>query len=115
MIVDEVKLTVQAGHGGKGMVTFSKVKFMLGPTGGNGGTGGDIYFEGVADLGALRQFRYRKVCEANKGEHGRNQLNDGANGDDLILFVPVGTVAHIAENRKNIEITKIGQFNYFNT
>lgn len=109
MIIDDVKITVVAGHGGKGMVTFSKTRKTLGPTGGNGGNGGNIFLQGVADLGALRQFRYKKVCEANNGQNGKSQLNDGHDADDLILFVPVGTVCHNLINEKNIEITKIGQ------
>ena len=65
MIVDDIKINVTAGHGGKGMATFSKVKFALGPTGGNGGIGGNIFIEGVADLGALRQFRFKKDSVSN--------------------------------------------------
>jgi len=113
MIIDDVKITVVAGHGGRGLAVFSKTKKTLGPTGGNGGNGGNIFLEGVADLGALRQFRYKKVLEAKNGEHGRNQLNDGAKADDLILYVPVGTVCqNLTDQRihkKTIEITKIGQ------
>ena len=113
MIIDDVKITVVAGHGGRGLAVFSKTKKTLGPTGGSGGNGGNIYLEGVSDLGALRQFRFRKVCEAKDGEHGRNQLNDGADADDLTLYVPVGTVCHnLTEQRahpKTVEITKIGQ------
>ena len=108
MIVDDIKITVTAGHGGKGMVTFSKVKFALGPTGGNGGTGGDVYIEGVADLGALRQFRFKKDHQAKNGENGKPGLHDGSNAEDLILLVPTGTVCHI-NNKADIEITKIGQ------
>lgn len=109
MIIDDVKITVAAGHGGRGLAVFSKTKKTLGPTGGSGGRGGNVFIEGVSDLGVLRQFRYRKVCEAKDGEHGRNQLNDGADADDLILYVPVGTVCHNLINGKDIEITKIGQ------
>jgi len=113
MIIDDVKINVIAGHGGRGLAVFSKTKKTLGPTGGSGGRGGNIFIEGVSDLGALRQFRYKKVCEAKDGEHGRNQLNDGADADDLILYVPVGTVCHnLNEQRshpKTVEITKIGQ------
>ena len=102
MIVDDIKITVQAGHGGKGMATFSKVKFALGPTGGNGGIGGNVFIEGVADLGALRQFRAKKDFSARNGENGKSGLHDGNNADDLILFVPVGTVCHNLVNGKKI-------------
>lgn len=91
------------------MVTFSRTKFTLGPTGGNGGRGGNIFFEGVADLGALRQFRFKKNIEAGNGEHGKSQNNDGHDAKDLTLLVPVGTIIHNLTNNKDIEITKIGQ------
>ena len=119
MITDDVKITIPAGNGGNGLATFSKVKFALGPTGGNGGIGGSIFIEGVADLGALRQFRFKKDYFAEDGENGKSGLHDGSNAKDLILFVPVGTVCHIlgtpasakasAGKEKDIEITKIGQ------
>jgi GTP-binding protein len=109
MIVDDIKITAIAGHGGRGLVTFSKTKRTLGPTGGSGGRGGNVLIEGVADLGALRQFRFKKEFEARDGQHGKSRLNDGHDADDLILFVPVGTVCHNLTNRKDIEITKIGQ------
>jgi GTP-binding protein len=109
MIIDEVKINVSAGHGGKGMSTFSKVKFTLGPTGGNGGIGGNIIIEGVADLGALRKFRAKKDYKARDGENGKSKLNDGFNAEDLVLFVPVGTVCHNLTTKKDIEIIKIGQ------
>jgi GTP-binding protein len=109
MIVDDIKITVEAGHGGRGIVAFSKIKGEKGPMGGNGGMGGNVFLEGVADLGALRQFRFKKDYYANNGENGKSGLHDGANAEDLILQVPVGTVCHNLTNQKNIEITKIGQ------
>jgi GTP-binding protein len=109
MIVDDIKITVEAGKGGNGLAAFSRVKFVKGPTGGNGGSGGNIFFEGVADLGALRQFRFKKNYSAKKGGNGTAALRDGANADDLTLFVPVGTVCHNLTAGKDIEITKIGQ------
>ncbi len=109
MIVDDIKITATAGRGGNGLAAFSRVKFVKGPTGGNGGNGGNIFFEGVADLGALRQFRFKKNYSAKKGGQGTAALRDGANADDLTLFVPVGTVCHNLTIKTDIEITKIGQ------
>jgi GTP-binding protein len=109
MIIDDVKITVIAGHGGKGLVAFNRTKMSQGPTGGSGGKGGSIFIEGVSDLGALRQFRFKKENKAKDGQNGKSQLNDGHDAEDLILFVPVGTVAHNFTNGRNIEITKIGQ------
>ena len=109
MIIDDVEITVIAGHGGKGLVTFSKTVRTLGPTGGNGGNGGSIFLEGVSDLGALRQFRYKKENKAKDGQNGKSQLNDGHDADDLILYVPVGTVSTNKDTGKTVEVNKIGQ------
>ena len=109
MIIDDVKITVIAGHGGKGSVAFSKIKMSRGPTGGNGGNGGSVFIEGVSDIGALKQFRFKKENKAEDGQNGKSQLNDGHDAEDLILYVPVGTIAHILQTGKDIEINKIGQ------
>jgi len=109
MIIDDVKIKVTAGRGGRGLVVFNKTKMALGPTGGNGGNGGSIFLQGVSDLGALRQFRFRKDIKADDGENGRIQLHDGQNAKDLFLLVPVGTVCHNLKTGKTFEITKIGQ------
>lgn len=108
MIVDEVKIKAIAGKGGKGLAVFSKIRKTLGPTGGSGGSGGSVFIEGIGDLSALRQFRFRKEHRADDGENGRPALKDGQDAKDLILRVPVGTVCHI-NRKKSIEITKIGQ------
>lgn len=109
MIIDDVNILVIAGQGGNGLAVFSGTKMSQGPTGGNGGNGGSVFIEGVSDLGALKQFRFKKENKADNGQNGKSQLNDGYNAEDLILLVPVGTVAHILEIRKDIEINKIGQ------
>ncbi|OHA50551.1 MAG: hypothetical protein A3A97_03185 [Candidatus Terrybacteria bacterium RIFCSPLOWO2_01_FULL_40_23] len=109
MLVDDVTIKVQAGDGGKGAVAFHKTKMSLGPAGGSGGDGGNIYFEGISDLGSLQQFRYRKEFFAQSGKLGGHQLNDGPNGEDIILKVPVGTVIHNKTKGTNSEITKIGE------
>jgi GTP-binding protein len=101
MLVDEVKIRIKAGDGGRGSVAFDKNKMAIGPTGGSGGTGGSIFFEGVSDLGALRQFRFRKELEAQNGEIGRGQFVDGKTGQDLILKVPVGTVIKVENTDKS--------------
>lgn len=109
MIVDDIKINVTAGHGGKGMVTFSRIKFAKGPTGGNGGNGGNVFCQGVADLGALRKFRFKKDYQAPDGENGKSGLHDGRHAEDFILHVPVGTVCHNLTTGKDVEITKMGQ------
>lgn len=109
MIIDDVVVSIKAGDGGDGLAVFSKTKMSQGPTGGNGGNGGSVYIEGVSDLGALRQFRFKKEVEAENGQKGKPQLRDGHDAEDLILYVPVGTIAHILETGQKIVINKIGQ------
>jgi len=109
MLIDDVKIKVKAGDGGRGAAAFSHTKMTLGPTGGNGGHGGNVYFEGVSDIGALRQFQFKKELCANNGKNGKTSLNDGADGEDLILKVPVGTVIHNLSIGEDVEIIKIGQ------
>ncbi|MEK7479387.1 MAG: GTPase, partial [Patescibacteria group bacterium] len=109
MLIDEVKITIHAGSGGKGGVAFNKNRMELGPVGGSGGKGGSIYFEGVSDIGKLQQFRYKKVLAAEDGKDGRSQFRDGADGNNLVLEVPVGTVLTDLETKEQWEITKIGE------
>src|SRR4030042_5033401 len=109
MLIDDVKIKVKAGRGGRGAVAFNNTKMGLGPTGADGGRGGDVYLEGVSDLSALIQFRYKKELAATNGENGKTRLNDGSDGDDLILKVPTGTVAHNLSKNEDYEIVSIGQ------
>ena len=111
MLIDDVTIKVGAGNGGKGAVAFNKNLMSLGPAGGSGGKGGSIYFEGISDLNALGQFRYEKDIKAKDGAHGRGQFRDGADGNDLILKVPVGTVIHKIDGSTSPaeEILKIGE------
>jgi len=109
MLIDDVKIKVKAGNGGKGIVSFSKIKMTLGPTGGDGGRGGNVYFEGVSDLSALKQFRYKKELSAENGKDGKRGFNDGTDGKDIFLKVPVGTVIHNLFLKQDSEIVSIGQ------
>jgi GTP-binding protein len=109
MLIDEAKIRVKAGNGGKGAIAFNKNMMSLGPAGGSGGRGADVYFEGVSDIGALNQFRFKKELIAPNGMDGRGQFMDGHDGKDLILLVPVGTVAKRPGSTEEIEVTKIGE------
>src|SRR3989344_7169134 len=109
MLIDDVTIKLKAGHGGRGKVDFQRVMMALGPTGGSGGRGGSIYFEGTSDMSALNQFRYKKEVAANDGEGGKMQNNDGENADDVILKIPVGTVIHNLTTGDITEINKIGE------
>jgi len=109
MIIDDVKIKVKAGDGGRGAVAFNKTKMSRGPTGGDGGKGGDVYFEGVSDLSALNQFRHKKELSAENGKPGERSNRNGLNGKDLILRIPIGTVIHNLSLNQDSEIVSMGQ------
>ncbi len=127
MLIDDVKIKVMAGNGGRGAVAFQKNLMSLGPTGASGGNGGNVYAEGVSSLDALNQFKFKKELKAQNGQDGRSQFKDGKTGEDLVIKVPVGTVIHnltlrLAPAKKarlvplerqgkapDVEITKIGE------
>ena len=106
MLIDDVEIRILAGHGGKGAVAFNKNLKSLGPVGGSGGKGGSVYCEGVSDLGALRQFRFKKEFSAEDGRDGLGQFRDGHDGNDLILKIPVGTVIHNLGTGSEINVEK---------
>jgi GTP-binding protein len=110
MLIDEVHITIKGGDGGKGIVHFYNDAFRPkgGPDGGNGGEGGSVYFEGVSDISKLNQFRHSKVYSAENGEKGDRNNRTGKDGEDLIIPVPIGTVA-LYDNGSSIEITKVGE------
>ncbi|KKP64976.1 MAG: GTPase obg, partial [Candidatus Moranbacteria bacterium GW2011_GWF2_34_56] len=109
MLIDDVTIKVKAGKGGDGMVAFAKTLMNQGPTGGDGGRGGNIIVRGVNDLGALRPFKTKKLVTAKDGGQGEQNMRTGANGEDGIVIVPVGTVVHDLTNKKDYEVNKIGQ------
>lgn len=109
MLIDDVTIKVKAGKGGNGMVAFAKTLMTQGPTGGDGGKGGNVIIRGVNDLGALRPFKTKKLVAAKDGGQGEQNMRTGANGKDGIVIVPVGTLVHDLTNNKEYEINKIGQ------
>lgn len=109
MLIDDVTIRVKAGNGGRGAVAFQRNMMSLGPTGATGGHGGSVYLEGVSDLAALNHFRNRKEFNAMNGGEGRGQFRDGANGENLVLMVPVGTVAHNLDSSADQEVIRIGE------
>ena len=91
--LDEAKIYLRSGDGGDGVVAFRREKHLEfgGPDGGNGGRGGDIVFEAVADLNTLIDFRYTQHFRAPKGGNGAGSERTGANAPDVTIKVPVGT------------------------
>ena len=110
MLIDEVHITIKGGDGGNGIVHFYNDAFRPkgGPDGGTGGNGGSVFFEGVSDISKLNQFRHAKVYAAQNGEPGGRNNRTGKGGDDLIIQIPVGTVA-LYDNGTSVEITEVGQ------
>lgn len=108
---DEVRITARAGKGGDGVIRWLRTKESArgGPSGGDGGRGGDVILVGVRDLAALAYYRYEKNFRAEDGGHGKNELKQGAKGADVLLKVPVGTVAHIIGSSEEYEVTKEGE------
>ncbi len=109
MLVDDITIRVRAGNGGKGAVAFNKNLHQYGPSGGTGGRGGSVYFEGPSDFATLHTYRSRKEFSAKNGQDGRGQFCDGSNAEDLILPVPAGTVIHNLTTGLVQEITSIGE------
>jgi len=94
MLVDEVQIMIRAGAGGSGSAALKRNAQTArgGPDGGNGGNGGSVYFQGVDDISALRQFQFNKKLLAEEGIAGGKANLYGRNGNDLIVKVPVGTL-----------------------
>jgi len=109
--VDEARLKVQAGHGGRGCVSFRREKFVPfgGPDGGDGGDGGSVYLKTLAGINTLADFRIERTFKAQPGEPGAGRDCTGAGGRDLYVSVPVGTVVRDTETGEELgDLTRIG-------
>lgn len=91
--VDEASISVRAGNGGSGCLSFRREKYIAkgGPNGGDGGDGGSVFLEASDSLNTLVDYRYTRSFQAQNGEPGRGSNCTGASGEDLVLPVPVGT------------------------
>ena len=96
MFVDEVDIHVEAGHGGRGCLAFRREKFVPrgGPSGGDGGHGGSVYFVASPHINTLINYRYHPKSDAEPGQHGMGSDCTGAGGKDLELAVPIGTLIY---------------------
>lgn len=97
--IDRVKINVRSGRGGRGCVSFRREAFVPkgGPDGGDGGKGGDVIIRADKQIGTLIDLKYQQNYWAQNGEDGRGKQQTGADGEDIIVRVPVGTVVHDAE------------------
>ncbi|MGZ4814345.1 MAG: GTPase ObgE [Terriglobales bacterium] len=96
MFIDEAKICVKAGNGGNGCIAFRREKFVPrgGPSGGDGGRGGDVIMESSERHNTLVHFRFNPEHKAERGRHGEGSQRTGSEGDDVILKVPVGTIVY---------------------
>ena len=96
MFVDEVEIRVAAGNGGRGCIAFRREKFVPrgGPSGGDGGNGGSVYFAASPHLNTLVSFRFHPEFKAERGQHGMGSNMHGHNGKHLVIKVPIGTVVY---------------------
>ena len=110
--VDEAEIKVQAGHGGRGAVSFRREKFVPfgGPDGGDGGKGADIYLVGTQGINTLADFRYHRAFRAPGGTAGAGKDCTGAGGTDLDVPVPIGTVIVDIDTEEQLgDVTEAGQ------
>ncbi|MBU2637289.1 MAG: GTPase ObgE [Bacteroidetes bacterium] len=103
MFIDQAKIFVKSGNGGKGMVSFRREKYVPkgGPDGGTGGKGGDVIIRADRQLTTLLDFRYKRIYKAENGENGKSSNKSGRQGADIVIRVPCGTVI------KNLDTGKV--------
>ena len=110
--LDEAKVYIRSGDGGNGCVAFRREKYIEfgGPSGGNGGRGGDVIIEAVDGLNTLIDYRYQQHFKAQKGTNGMGKDRHGANGKPIVLKVPVGTQV-FDEDRETLihDFTTLGE------
>ena len=109
--IDEIKIHAEAGRGGNGVVRWRQEKFVPrgGPSGGDGGRGGDFYALAVRDLNILSKYKAKKEFEARRGEDGGNKSLHGKNGEDFFLELPVGSVITNLETEERWQLLEEGQ------
>ena len=112
MFIDEAKIRVKAGDGGNGCMAFRREKFVPrgGPSGGDGGKGGDVVMESSERHNTLVHFRFNPEHKAERGHHGEGSNKTGRDGGDVVLKVPVGTIVYDDESgEKAFEFTQPDQ------
>ncbi len=92
--IDEAKIYVKAGGGGKGCVSFRREKFVPrgGPDGGDGGKGGDVIIKAVSSRRTLLDLKYQQHHMAKRGQQGEGNNRTGRSSEDILIAVPVGTI-----------------------
>jgi GTP-binding protein len=112
MFIDRVKIQVKAGNGGDGVTAFRREKFVPrgGPSGGDGGKGGDVWMEADEGLNTLLHLRYNPEHRAERGRHGEGSNRHGKDGADVLIKIPVGTQIFDVESEDLLfDFTESGQ------
>lgn len=109
--IDEIKIEAFAGRGGNGVVRWRQEKFIPkgGPSGGDGGRGGNFYVASVRDVHILSKYKAKKSFAAGRGEDGGNKSLHGKNGEDFILELPVGSIITNTETDETWQLTEEGE------
>lgn len=111
-LIDEATITVEAGNGGHGCLSFRREKYIPrgGPDGGDGGDGGSVFLKADESINTLADFRHARKFRAGRGQDGSGRNRTGRNGDDLRIVVPRGTVVHDADTGELIgDMVRDGQ------
>ncbi len=112
MFIDEVKIHVKGGDGGAGCMSFRREAHVPkgGPDGGDGGRGGNVIVQADPGASSLIAYRFKHHFKAERGIHGKGQIRHGANGEDIVLTVPLGTICRDAETGEVLgDLTYAGQ------
>jgi GTP-binding protein len=109
--VDEFKIHMKAGNGGRGIVSWlhEKHKEYGGPAGGDGGNGGNVIVRAVRDIGILARYRHEKEFRAENGGAGKSKSMHGGNGADLEILLPVGSLVTNIKTKKTVELLNEGE------
>ncbi len=107
MFIDDVVVTLEAGHGGEGKVAFASFKIGGGPSGGNGGDGGNLYVKGTSDLKALARYKSTPKIKAENGVPGGLNKMTGRRAKDTTIVVPVGSTLTDQETGESFEVITV--------
>lgn len=109
--IDEMKIEATAGRGGNGVVRWRQEKFVPkgGPSGGDGGRGGNFYIQAVRDINILAKYKAKKEFKAGRGEDGGNKSLHGKNGEDFVLDLPIGSIVTNLETDETWQLSKEGE------
>src|SRR5687767_7704774 len=111
-MIDRARIHVSAGNGGNGCMAFRREKFVPrgGPSGGDGGKGGDVYLECSDRVNTLLQFQFKRIFKAERGRHGEGSQRHGRDGEDITILIPPGTqVFKEPEHELLCDFTVVGE------